>query len=56
MGSSTRAMQPTDDSQLLLENLKAEQTNYHEGSFEWADLQAKINQIVAERYLKYVNR
>lgn len=56
MGSSPELMQSTDDSYVLLTKLKDEQNNYHEGSFEWADIQSKINQIVAERYLEYVNR
>lgn len=36
--------------------LKKEQEKFYEGSFEWADIQAKINQIIAENYLQYVNR
>lgn len=36
--------------------LKKEQEKFYEGSFEWADIQAKINQIIAENYLRYVNR
>jgi hypothetical protein len=36
--------------------LRKEQERYHEGSFEWADLQSKIDQIVAQNYLEYVNR
>ena len=42
------------DDRLVL--LRKEQNKYHEGSFEWADIQAKINQIVAQNYLIYVNR
>jgi len=36
--------------------LKKEQAQYHEGSFEWADIQEKMNQIIAENYLRYLNR
>ena len=53
MGKGTRVEQSTDDRLLLL---REEQTKFHEGSFEWADIQAKIDQIVSERYLEYVNR
>ena len=53
MGKSTGTEQSTDDRLLLL---KKEQENFHEGSFEWADIQAKIDQIVAENFLQYVNR
>ena len=53
MGESSRDFKPTDD-QLLF--LKKQQEQYHEGSFEWADIQSKINQIIAENYLQYVNR
>jgi hypothetical protein len=56
MDGSDRTMQSTDHKQFLLTQLSTEQKKYHEGSFEWADIQAKIDQIVAERYLEYVNR
>ena len=49
--STTTVCKPND----RLVYLKREQQQYHEGSFEWADIQAKIDQIVAERYLEYVN-
>ena len=39
-----------------LDNLRKEQEQYSEGSFEWADYESKINQIIAENYLRYVNR
>lgn len=48
--------QCSDDKSVLLNLLKKQQENYYEGSFEWADLDAKINQIYAEKYLQYVNR
>lgn len=53
MDQSVRSVQQTDD-QLLL--LKKQQEQYHEGSFEWADIQSKMDQIIAENYLRYVNR
>ena len=53
MEQSTRLVQSTNDRLLLL---KKEQEKYHEGSFEWADIQAKVDQIVAQNYLEYVNR
>lgn len=53
MGESSRDFEPTDD-QLLF--LKKQQEQYHEGSVEWTNIQAKINQIIAENYLQYVNR
>jgi hypothetical protein len=39
-----------------LDQLRKEQEKYSEGSFEWADYQAKIDRIVADNYLRYVNR
>jgi len=36
--------------------LRQEQANEKEGSKQWAKLQEKINQIVAQNYLEYVNR
>lgn len=56
MEQSNNVDQSTDFRSILLENLKQEQSRFHEGSFEWADIQAKINQIVAQNYLEYVNR
>lgn len=56
MEQSTRTVQPTNDRSMVLEQLKSEQLNYHEGSFEWTDIQSKINQIVAENYLHFLNR
>ena len=43
-------------SKSVLDKLKIEQEQYHEGSFEWTDIQEKMNQIIAENYLQYVNR
>lgn len=39
-----------------LDMLRKEQDKYIQGSFEWADYEAKINRIIAENYLRYVNR
>ena len=39
-----------------LDAMRKEQENFVKGSFEWADLEAKINRIIAENYLRYVNR
>jgi hypothetical protein len=49
-------MQSANDRTVLLETLKKQQSEYHEGSFEWANIQAKIDQIIAENFLQYVNR
>jgi len=43
----------TDDRLILL---RQEQAAEKEGSKQWADLQAKINVIIADNYLQYVNR
>lgn len=53
MGKSTGTEQPTDD-QLLL--LKEQQSAVREGSPNWHFYQEQINQIVADRFLHYVNR
>jgi methionyl-tRNA synthetase len=53
MGTCGETLREADDRLVLL---RKEQEKYHEGSFEWADIQAKINQIVAENFLHYVNR
>jgi hypothetical protein len=53
MESSPTEMCKSNDRLVLL---KKEQEKYYEGSFEWADIQAKINQIIAEKFLQYVNR
>ena len=36
--------------------LKQEQEKYSEGSPRWINLQAEIDEIVAQNYLHYVNR
>lgn len=53
MAESIRIKQPTDD-QLLL--LMEKQMLAKEGSSEWHELQQRINQIIAERFLRFVNR
>ena len=53
MAQSNGTEQSADDKLLFL---KKEQEQFAEGSFEYADLEAKINQIVAQNYLEYVNR
>jgi hypothetical protein len=49
---------PTDvriaDDRLLL--LMEKQILSKEGSSEWYDIQQKINQLIAERFLRFVNR
>jgi hypothetical protein len=39
-----------------LDNLRKEQEQYGEGTLGWTLLQDRINQIIAENYLRYVNR
>lgn len=53
MAESIRIEQSTDDRLL---HLRKELEKYHEGSFEYVDIQRKIDRIVAEKYLQYVNR
>lgn len=56
MDESNRSLRSTDDKQLLLKEYKVRQRLFKEGSGEWMHFQRKIDQIVAERYLEYVNR
>jgi hypothetical protein len=56
MEGSCRTMQSADDSKLLLEKLRSEQSQYKEGTAKWTDIQRVINQIVAQNLLMYVNR
>lgn len=53
MAKSSRIEQPTDD-QLLL--LMEKQMLTKEGTLDWYDLQQRINQIIAENFLRFVNR
>lgn len=48
-------MQSSSNSKLLLEKLRKEQEQYGEGTANWAYVQEKINQIVAQNLLRYVN-
>jgi hypothetical protein len=59
MAESLTTMRESDNRSISVEQLdqlRKEQANYTEGSFEWADYQAKIDRIVADNYLRYVNR
>lgn len=53
MAKSNGTKQSSND-QLLL--LRKEQNQIREGSLKWVELQDKINQIIAEKFLQYVNR
>ena len=56
MEQSNRNLQPTNDRHVLLEQLRREQNEYGEGTSHWSLVQEKINQIVAQNLLEYVNR
>lgn len=56
MENSFGLQQSSDDKSVLLERLRKEQAVYSEGSFEYADIQYKMNRIIAENFLQYVNR
>jgi len=57
MEQSTRVEQSTDDQSLFLMNMLVDQQKqFLEGSAAWFSYQAQINQIVAERFLHYLNR
>jgi hypothetical protein len=56
MGESRRHVLKERDPAVLLEKLRAEQAQYGEGTIHWALVQDKINQIIAENFLHYVNR
>jgi hypothetical protein len=57
MAESTRTKQSTDDQSLFLMNtLVEQQKQFLEGSAAWFSYQAQINQIIAERFLQYLNR
>ena len=53
MEQSNRSLQSADDKLVLL---RKEQEKFAEGSFEFAELEVKINQIIAQNLLEYVNR
>jgi len=56
MGESRRHVFEERDTTILLETLRAEQAQYGEDTIHWALIQDKINQIIAENFLHYVNR
>jgi hypothetical protein len=56
MARSNNTDQSTDVRSVLLEELRTEQKEYGEYTIHWALLQDKINQIIAQNYLHYVNR
>jgi len=41
---------------LVLKMLRQDQSRYAEDSKEWRKLQDKIDQLVAQNYLEYLNR
>lgn len=53
MEQSPGTLQRTDDRLLLLIE---QQKKTKDGSSTWYDLQAQINQLIAENFLHYVNR
>ena len=56
MESSPTEMCKSNDRFVLLETLRKEQAQYGEDTIHWALLQDKINHIIAQNYLHYVNR
>lgn len=56
MEASNRTMQSPNDSKILLKGLYLEQKGYAEGTADWRTLQQKIDQIIAQNLLQYVNR
>lgn len=55
MEQSTRIMQSPDYRSMVLTQLQQEQKTYSEGSTMYSELQARINHIVAQNFLEYVN-
>lgn len=53
MDTGARIKQPTDDRFVFL---KQKQDLSKEGSPEWYSWQQQLNQIIAERFLQYLNR
>lgn len=53
MDESTRASQSTDDKLL---HMIEKQLLTKEGSSDWYELQGRINQIIAENFLRFLNR
>jgi|SaaInl5LU_22_DNA_1037371.scaffolds.fasta_scaffold146752_2 hypothetical protein len=56
MEYSNRDLQSSDGRKLLLDHLRNLQANNKEGSSSWINVQQQIDQIVAERFLDYLNR
>jgi hypothetical protein len=56
MEGSSRTMQSPNDSKILLKELQREQKEYAEGTSGWRVIQGRIDQIVAQNLLQYVNR
>lgn len=54
--STTDVCKSEDRLILLVKELKMRQKDFKEDSREWTQLQSKIDQFVAERYLMYLNR
>ena len=56
MDLSNRTSQQQNGRDLLLKKLRQEQEQYGEGSCHWTLLEERINQLIAQNYLEYVNR
>ncbi len=56
MGTGNGSKQFADDQSVLLKSLREQQTCVKEGSLAWHELENKINQIIAQRYLQMLNR
>ena len=53
METSNRVKQPSNDKLIFL---KQEQQQYSEGTSNWIKLQTRIDHIIAQNYLEYLNR
>jgi len=53
---SPRKMQPDNVRSILLTELKEEQSKLTENSPKWTSLEKKIQNIIAQNYLEYMNR
>lgn len=56
MDQGSRIMQSTDSKSMVLKELRNDQSKYKEDSYQWKAVQLKIDQVVAERYLEFLNR
>ena len=56
MGKSSTVEQSTDDQSILLKLLRQEQDAVSDKSIKWFDIQRRIDHIVAQRYLQYLNK